>query len=1133
MSKPNLVHLHLHTDSSFMDGVGRPEEYAALAKKYGMPAIGISDHGNLHGLPSFRNALRAEGIKPLFGCEFYLNADRDLIDRVRTKIEDKPASGWDETQKNNHQLLIAMNPTGWANLLKLNHDCVLKGYYYYPRTTVDLVLEHNEGLICTSTCVTSIFSKLVEHRKFREAEKRILQFREAFGDRFYIELQPWEFEHQRNYNGFLAKMVRKHKIEPVLTCDVHYALPVDKDRQEETFAMRKGQTLEQHRADAGAWNNDSVNYFMSHDEACDLYAKNGHAGGRKMAERACANTLAIADRCDVDIYQDDTLKPPIYRTDDGKPVDDAFATLKELAIEGFKKVVVPHIPKKKRQPYKDRLVKELRIIKRCEMSNFYLVTMDVVKECHRRGIMVWVRGSGCASLVAACLEISRQDPLRYSLLFERFIDPSRPNAPDFDLDIDATRRTEIVDYVTDKYGGKNGENIARIIAIQTYGLKAALNGVARTHAVDSSTAWKLSEAAASLTLDKKVETSLASSTPDERRDLFDDIGERLIAQCTKPVAQWARAHPDLIDAALTLVGRRKGRARHAAGYVITPTPCIDYIPIDRVPGDKSGEHVIVTAWGEGQASSDISPTGLMKLDLLGLDTITVVSQCIALASQRHNRDVWSELDSWKMDYADSKVAAEFATGRGVGLHQLSEVDQGLAKFAKELKPSRVEDVTAMVALYRPGSIEFLEQYKRRAHGLEEADSVHPIYDEIVAETYGIIVYQEQIMHVLNRIGGIELREAYKIIKAISKKKIKDIQAARDAFIKGAESHDMDDRTANEIFDLIEKFAGYGFNKAHAASYAELSWVTAYLRANYPIEFYIALLNSTKNQAKRKKGQEQDRKIEVVMRQASAAGIKILPPAIGLSGGTWRIGKGNALIAPLSIVSGVGETAADHVRAAHRKHKFKTIFELLEWAEGNKGKINAGALKSCAKAGAFRTFRLPPAQAYDLIVAWSGFNPTKKNGTQLEQLKRQLEEDGGEVYRTIIDPEVRMSFEREALGFAFWHNPWNLNDRLNKIVRLSEAGRIHSHTETRLRDKRRPFLITSIRPHTDRKGGKMAFLTLSTIDGDTVKAVAFSRTWKKCRAHVDNVYLIAGTFDNKGDYIVADMKRPLVNLDGVE
>ena len=550
-------------------------------------------------------------------------------------------------------------------------------------------------------------------------------------------------------------------------------------------------------------------------------------------------------------------------------------------------------------------------------------------------------------------------------------------------------------------------------------------------------------------------------------------------------------------------------------------------------GDKKNEHVICTSWGEGQASTDISPAGLMKLDLLGLDTITVVSKCIALASKRYKRNVWNEIDSWTMDFSDEKVAAEFATGRGVGLHQLSEVDQGLAKFAKELKPKCIEDLTAMIAMYRPGSIEFLEQYKRRAHGREDVDPVHPMYDEIVKETYGIIVYQEQIMHILNKIGGVELRTAYQIIKAISKKKDSAIQSARAEFVSGAIKHDMRESDANEIFDLIEKFAGYGFNKAHAASYAELSWITAYLRANYTIEFYASLLNSTPNKSKTKKGVQQDRKVEVVMRQAQSCGIKILPPAIGLSSGSWRIGKNNSLIAPMSIVNSVGENVGDALRDAHKDHSFENIFEFLEWIESRKGVCNAGALKSCAKAGAFRTFNIPPAQAHDLIIAWTGFRPSKKNGTQTEQLKNLLEEDGGEVYRTVLDPEIRMIFEREAMGFAFWCNPWNMNSRTEKILLLAKEGRIKSHSDRRFRDKRRPFLVTAIRPHVDKNGGNMAFLSLSTIDGESIKGVAFARTWKKCRMQVDNIYLLSGTFDPKGDYMISDIKRPAINIDSVE
>jgi len=1129
MSKFNLTHLHLHTDSSFLDGVGRPDEYAALAKKYGMKAVAITDHGNLHGLPSFRRAMKAEGIKPIYGCEFYLNAKREEAKEIKSKTSGAQASGFDPLLRNHHQLLIAMNREGWQNLLKLNHDAIRNGYYYYPRTTVDHVLENSAGLICTTTCTTSIFSRLIVAKKLNECRKMIARYKEAFGDRFYFELQPWAYDEQRAVNEFLVSEMIKQKVEPVLTCDVHYALNTDKDRQDEALCIATGKTL----SDPNRFSISTNNFFYSAEEAVDLYASNNQPGGREMAIRACRNTEAIADRCDADIYSDDLLKPPIYRNASGEPTKDAFAELKMQAIAGFKKNILPKIEKSKIQIYKDRLIHELKIIRRCEMSNFYLVTMDVVQECLRREILVWVRGSGCASLVAACLQITRQDPIRYSLLFERFIDPSRPNAPDFDLDIDSTRRHEIVEFVTTKYGGDGGQNIARIVAIQTYGLKAAIQRVLKAHEVDSSIAWKLSDVAAIVTHDKKIESSLASCKPGERRKIWDHAIDRICEASPKNIADWVRSHTDIMEGALCMVGRRYGRSKHAAGYVITPTPIIEHLPVDRIYDDSIKEHIITTAWGEGQASSDISPTGLMKLDLLGLDTITVVSRTIQMASKRHKRNVLLEVDSWQMDFADPKVAKEFASGRGMGLHQLSEVDQGLAKFSAELKPTRVEDVTAMVAMYRPGSIEFLEQYKRRAHGRESAESIHPIYDEIVAETYGIVVYQEQIMHILNRIGSIPLREAYGVIKAIGKKKDADIRSARNQFIEGAKKHDISNKDSSEIFDLIEKFAGYGFNKAHAASYAELSWITAYLRANYRLEFYSCLLNSTPNKKKKKKGMDQDRKVEVVMRQAQASGIRILPPAIGLSAGSWKLSKSGGLIAPLSVISQVGEGAADAINDAWKKHKWATIFDFLEWCQSNKSVVNSQALKLMARGGAFKTFRMSPSQSFDIVRAWSEYKPSKKKGTQIEQLKAALAEDGSEIYRTIDEPDIRLFFEREAIGFAFWCNPWNLMGRSEKIVNLIDSGKILSHTDKKFRDKRRPFLVTNIRNHTDKNGGKMAFLTLAAIDGTNAKGVAFSRTWARCNSvKVDGIYLTAGSYDSKGDYMIADVKRPFISIDSI-
>lgn len=1130
MGKPNLVHLHLHTDSSFLDGIGRADEYAALAKQYGMRACAITDHGGLHGLPDFRRAMTAAGIKPLYGCEFYLNARRDEAKEIKSKAEGAQASGFDPTLRNHHQLLIAANRTGWLNLLKLNHDAVRNGYYYYPRTTVDLVLEHADGLFCTTTCTTSLFSRLINNKQLKECRRLIARFKEAFGDRFFFELQPWDYPEQCAVNRFLAAEMIKAGVEPVLTCDVHYALPGDKARQDEALAIARNKLL----TDPDRFVISTQNHFYSADEAIALYVKNGHPGGRKLAERACANTEAIADRCDADIYSDESLKPPQYRGADGKPVADAYGELKRLAIDGFKRIVVPNVPRKKLPTYKQRLIKELRIIDRCQMSHFYLVTMDVVHECSRRKILAWVRGSGCASLVAACLQITRQDPMRHDLLFERFIDPSRPNAPDFDLDIDAARRQEIIDFVTTKYGGTDGSNIARIVAIQTYGLKMAVQRVLKAHGVDPSIVWDVNMAATAVAVDKKVESRLATCVPNDRRAVWDDVSARIIQQCRrKDTVTWIKHNQDLLDAALCMVGRRYGRSKHAAGYVVTPTPVIEHLPIDRLYDSGTKAHVITTAWGEGQASTDISPSGLMKLDLLGLDTMTVVSNAVNLASKRHKRDVWREIDSWTMDFADPKVAAEFASGRGMGLHQLSEVDQGLAKFSRELRPKNVEAVRDMVALYRPGAIQFLEHYRRRAHGQERPDDVHPLFDALVADTHGIIVYQEQIMHILNKLGGIELRKAYGVIKAIGKKKLKDVQAANDEFIKGAAKHGMSEADARAVLDVIEMFAGYGFNKAHSASYAELSWVTAYLRAYYPVEFWICLLNATENKSKRKKGMEQDRKIEVVMRQAQASGLVLRSPAIGLSGDDWYVSKSGALVAPLSLIRDVGGFAGSAIREAYRREKWPDVFAFLQWCESHRGVVNSAALKQLARANAFRTFKIPAVQAYDLVVAWAGFRPGKRKGTQTEQLKGALAFNGGDVYRTMSDDEVRMAFERTALGFNAWHNPWITNGRADKVAELIEAGRVHPDTERRMRDKRRPFLVTAVRPHTDKKGGRMAFVSLATIGGGTVKAVAFSRTWARCnKVRADNVYLISGTYDNKGDYIVANVKRPFVSVDSV-
>ena len=1124
-----MIHLHLHSDSSFLDGVGRAEEYAALAKARGVEAIALTDHGNLFGLPDLKRACEAQGIKPLYGCEFYLNNKRDEAKdlKLSTNAKVAQASNYDPELRNHHQLLIAMNDEGWRNLLRLNHDAVRHGYYRFPRTTVDKIIEHNEGLIATTTCLTSIFSRFILEGRTKQFLAMLDKYQAAFGDRLYYELQPHPIDDQRTVNEALVKACEKRGIEPVVTCDVHFATPQDHDTQDLMLAVARNTTLD----DPKRFKIDSkTHWFMDDDEVVKQWKKNKHPGGEKLVRRAIANTHKLAARCDADIYSEGEMLPPPYIDDEGKRYegDAAFEKLKGYVRRGYAERIKPNVDDPK--PYAARIKREMGIIKRCGMAQFYLVTLDVVRECRKRGIFVWVRGSGCASLVSAAVGISQQDPLRHKLLFERFIDPSRPNAPDFDLDIDSKRREEIIEWVTKKYGN-DGENIARICAIHTFGIKSAINRVFKSHGVNSQVAWRVSQAADNI--DPKVVNALASATPDDRQTLFDEAFDALIEHVKGDDARYLTSHRDIVDDAFNIVGRRSGVGQHAAGYVITPTPVVDYLPVHRLTDSKTKQPIIVTSWSEGQAASDIGPTGLMKLDFLGLDTISVVSETIALASKRHNRNVIDEVDSWTMDFSDPDVAAEFATGRGFGLHQLSALDQMLAKFAARLEPKDIDDIVAMIALYRPGSLEFLDEYLERHKGNSTADPVHSDYDAILKDTHGIIVYQEQIMLILNRIGGIELREAYQVIKAISKKKVATIQKSRAQFIKGAGKQGIEQHEAEHVFDLIEKFAGYGFNRAHSASYGELSWVTAYLRNKYPLEFYASLLNATENKSTGKGKDE--RKLDRVMRQAAATGIELLPPSVGLSSSSWRPTKSGKLIAPLVVIKGVGAKVGDATRQAHKDHGFKTVYQFLAWAEDNKGVVNAGALKSLAKAGAFRTWKMPATASLDLVEAWSARRPGKRLGTKTEQIEALLAEGAEHIFTSHPSKETAMIYEQQALGFNFWHDAWALNGRAMKARSLEKRGRIAPANNKRLRGKRRAFLIASVRTQKDRKGGLMAFATLETKDGESVRCVCFSSVYKKCRATLKtgNVVLIAGNYERSGELLVDGRpKNPVVTIDSI-
>ena len=1122
-----FVHLHCHTDRSFLDGVGRSAEYVELAAKHGQTALAITDHGNLHGLPEHRRACKEADIKPIYGCEMYVVEDRERAKEVVTKArgEKLDKSMIDPTYTDSHLVVLCANATGWRNMLALNHDAVLNGYFYKPRTTHDMVMQHAEGLIATTACLGSQFAAHFR-RNDEKAMRRLLgKYKDAFGDRFFCELQVNETDEQNAYNGALLAQAKKLGIRPVLTNDVHYACACDAPRQDEMVSVARHVKMNDEKywkpGFRGLW-------FATAEDIFGWAKKRGYDLDRATWRQAARNTVEVAAMCDVDIYGDGALRPPKFIDESGGQVADAFDELKQRAAAGYKLMRRQGLFGDRESEYAERFKHELRVIRTCGMADFYLVTMDITDYCRTNGIFVWARGSGCASLVAAVLGITPIDPVRFGLLFERFVDPHRANAPDFDLDIDATRRQEVIDWLVKKYGGANGERIARILSLSTFGLKGAIKDVCFAHDVPDKQRFSLADAADRIA--PTHEAALADSTPMDRERTIESAREALVKEARGDGKALIEQRPEIIDAALTMVGRVHGRTRHAAGYVVAPDALIHHMPIDRLGSGK--EAVITTAWGEGLATQDIGPTGLMKVDLLGLVTCGVVSKCVGMIAARGGQDVRmirEEIDGWKMNYSSPAVAREYATGNGFGLHQLQESGQFLAGFAKRLKPKDVDAVVAMVALYRPGSMEFLDEYLSRAHGKSRVPKVDPIIDEVCAETYGIMVYQEQVMRVLHLFGGLELRGAYAVIKAISKKRESEIEAARQQFINGAQKRGRSAQLGAKVFDLIQKFAGYGFNKAHAASYAALSWATAHLRAKYPVEFYWAWLDSTDNAKTKNDG---ERKVESFMRAASRSKIEVLRPTIARSTSRWRIDKHGRLVAPLSLIVGVGDAAAEAVNDGYAQHKWENVWAFLDWCDENKRLVNSKAVRAMAMAGALSSVGVKTSRAHDLVNAWVDLRTTKRDGTRTAQLKRLVKNDPKRFFVTPDTDTVAAAFERTAFGFCFWNNPWTVGDRTEKLLRLIDRGLVADETQQRVRGKRRAFHLISRRVIKDKRGRAMAFLTLSTPGGSRVEGIAFSSAWaahgKTLRP--DRVLLIGGDFDAKGVYLVSDRPKAVVTLD---
>ncbi len=876
MSAPGFAHLHVHTHYSLLDGATRINALVEKAKQQGSPAVAVTDHGNLFGAIEFYTAATKAGIKPIIGCEVYM-APADRRSREACGIQDASY----------HLLLLAENLTGYHNLLKLTSRAYREGFYYKPRIDKDLLREIHEGLICTSTCLGGEIPQMLLARNARMAEDIAKTYLEIFGpDRFFIEIQDHGIPQQRQINPELAEIARRIGCGLIATNDVHYLEHDDAGAHDVLLCVSTGKKL----ADADRLKFETDQFYLKSPEEM-------HALFRDYPD-ALANTLRVADLCNVEL-DFSKVHAPVYTPPEEKRPDDY---LRELVYRGAARrypEITPEI--------RERIDYELDVISRKGFSSYFLIVWDVVNFARGAGIPVGARGSACSSVVGHCLGISAPDPLRYGLYFERFLDPDRDERPDIDLDICQHRRPEVIEYVRRKYG-----HVAQIITFNTLKARAAVKDVSRVMGLGFDEANKLSQLVPN---ELKMTIAKALQTEPELKRRYDQ--EETVRK--------------VIDMAARIEGLARNAGVHAAGVVIAQRPLDDLIPLYK----PEGEDQIVTQFD----GNTVEKVGLMKMDFLGLETLTILELARQLVKKHHGVDV----DLERLDLNDRKVFDLFARGDTKGVFQFES--GGMRDVLMKMRPNRIEDLIAANALFRPGPMVNIEAYIARKHG-ERWTTPHSIMTDVLAETYGIMVYQEQVSRLVNRLGGIELKRAFRLAKAISKKKTQMIDAEREPFIAGCRANGLPEATAQQIFEDILRFGGYAFNKAHATGYALVAYQTAHMKAYYPVEFMTALLTCEKGNSK---------KLPEYIDECRRMNIPIKPPDINTSDFDFTVVRDArdkaAIRFGLGGVKGVGEKAVASILAARAGNRpFRDIFDFCERVDLQAA--NKGVLEALIKCGAF-------------------------------------------------------------------------------------------------------------------------------------------------------------------------------------
>jgi DNA polymerase-3 subunit alpha len=1028
-----FVHLHVHSEYSILDGACRIPELAARAAELEMPAVALTDHGSLAGAVELYREAGKQGVKPILGCEVYVTDDRRALRKGYA-----------------HLTLLAETNEGYSNLIKLASAGFLEGYYYKPRVDWELLGAHSAGLIALSGCLSGRVCKALENGDTAEAEREIAQLRDIFGpESTYLEIQDAGLAIQKQINAELAVLSQSTGLPLVATGDVHYLRHEDARAHEALLCIQSGDTL----ANPERWKFDTDQfYFKSPAEMAQDFAD---------YPEALRHTLEIAERCSVSMELG-VIRLPRFPTPGER---DAFEYLVELCEKGLDKRYLKSTPE-----LQERLRFELRTIREMGFADYFLIVWDFIRFAKTHGIGVGPgRGSAAGSLVAYCLEITDIDPIKYDLLFERFLNPGRKTMPDIDIDFSVHGRDRVINYVAEKYGR---DQVAQIITFGTMMARAAVRDAGRVLDIPYGTVDKI-----------------AKLIPEGPKVYLDD--------CLKPNAELGQAYAadeivrQIVDLAKPLEGLVRQDSIHAAGVVIGDRPLTDYLPLQQ----KGADQEIVTQFAMG----DVEALGLLKMDFLGLRNLDVIDKAVELVGG---------LDMTRIPLDDAKTYEMLARGDSTGVFQFES--SGMREALKQVKPTEFEDLIALVALYRPGPMGYIPVYGKRKAGLEQVTFLDERLKPITQPTYGICIYQEQYMEIAKQLAGFSPAEADDLRKAIGKKIHALMASLKDKFLEGCAANGVTPAVANQLWKDMEQAQDYSFNKSHAACYALIAYRTAYLKANWPAEYMAALISSVMNTKD---------KVPFYVAACDDMGIEVEPPDVNVSAEDFRVVEGKIRFG-LNAVKNVGETAVRAILAAREENgAFASIWDFVERVDPQV--VNKRALESLVKCGALDSTGAPRKGMLDVLehaLAWGGQQHADRLSGQGSIFDLGPVEEARPRHHAPIPPgefekNELLAYEKEALGLYVSEHPLAaVKEQLRRKTdcRIAEVERRRDGEVVTVGG-----LVGALKSLTTKKGEPMVFLRLDDLSG-SIETVVFNSVYGAARdlLEADRILVVKGRVDHK-------------------